>query len=158
MTHLCHKPVGGGGRDSAVQQPIWHPLQPDIIVTAGALATAAVQRETRTIPIVFATAVDPVANHRAQIVALAARYAMPTSYYFREFVVEGGLMSYGTDLRETNRIGGTYVGRVLKGEKAADLPVQQATKVELIINFKTAKALGITVPLTLRARADEVIE
>ena len=102
---------------------------------------------------------DPFfSGRRAQIVALAARYAIPTSYYFREFVVEGGLMSYGPDLRETNHIGGSYVGRILKGEKPADLPVQQATRVGLAINMNTAKTLGLTVPLSLRGRADEVIE
>jgi putative ABC transport system substrate-binding protein len=93
-----------------------------------------------------------------QLAALALRHAMPTIYQERDFAVAGGLLSYGTDFRETYRLAGNYTGRVLRGEKPADLPVQQATKVELIINLKTAKALGITVPLPVSGRADELIE
>ena len=97
-------------------------------------------------------------SHSEQLGTLVARHAIPAVYARREFARAGGLLTYGSDIRESYRLAGIYTGRVLKGEKPADLPVQQATKVELIINLKAAKALGINVPLPILGRADEVIE
>jgi putative ABC transport system substrate-binding protein len=97
-------------------------------------------------------------SHTKQIVALAARYALPTMYATRQFGPLGGLISYGTNSDDIYRKAGVYLGRILKGAKPADLPVLQPTKFDLIINLKTAKALGLTVPLIMQMTADEVIE
>jgi putative ABC transport system substrate-binding protein len=102
---------------------------------------------------------DPLFNSRSeQLAVLTLRYAIPAIYQYREFVLSGGLASLGATVADTYRPLGVYTGRILKGEKPGDLPVQQATKVELFLNLKTAKALGITVPLPLSGRADEIIE
>jgi len=98
------------------------------------------------------------ATHSEQLAALTARYALPAIHQSRDFALAGGLMSYGGSFVESHRQAGVYTGRILKGDKPADLPVQQVTKVELLINLKTAKALGVTFPLALSGRADQVIE
>jgi putative ABC transport system substrate-binding protein len=123
----------------------------------GEIDTAFVTLAKEQLPLVISG--DPMFTyHMVQLVVLAARYVVPTIYSFREFTAAGGLMSYGSDLPDTYRQVGVYAGRILKGAKPTELPVQQVVKVELILNVKTAKTLGLTFPEALLSRADEVIE
>ena len=120
-----------------------------------AFATAA---RLRAAALVIGSA-DPWFNsHAAELGALALRHSVPAIFQYREFATAGGLMSYGGDTTASYRLAGVYTGRILKGEKPADLPVQQSTKIDLTINLKTTKALGLTILETLLATADEVIE
>jgi putative ABC transport system substrate-binding protein len=120
-----------------------------------AVFAAMVQRRVGALSIIA----DPFfISRRERLIELAARHMMPTIYPLRMFAGRGGLMSYGSDYRDLYERAGIYVGKILKGAKPADLPIQQSTKLELVINLKTAKALGLTVPPELLARADEVIE
>ena len=131
--------------------------------------TLALQRETQTIPIVFANVGDPVANGLvgvdyihdgalAAIISAAARNNVPAVYNQSKYPRDGGLLSYGPDPVDNFRRGATYVDRILRGAKPGELPVQFPTKFEMVVNLKTAKALGLTVPQSILLRADEVIE
>jgi putative ABC transport system substrate-binding protein len=133
-----------------------HVLHASTEADFGAAFTTAAQLRAAALVI---EASDPLfAYHAAQLGALALRHSVPAIYQFREFVAAGGLISYGGSVTDSYHLAGVYAGRILKGEKPGDLPVQEATKVELYINMKTARALGVTIPLPLSGRADEIFE
>jgi len=126
--------------------------------TEGEIDTVFAARAEQRVSAAVLTSSPLYLPQRQKIIALAARYAIPIAYFLRDFTADGGLLSYGTSLTDAYRQVGVYTGRILKGEKPSDLPIQQSVKVELVINLKTAKTLGLTFPLTLLGRADEVIE
>jgi ABC-type uncharacterized transport system substrate-binding protein len=123
-------------------------LAPDVILANASVAVTGLQQVARTVPIVFVNVVDP----------LVARHRLPAIYNAHYFVTAGGVISYGPDTTDSFRRAAGYVDRILRGERPADMPVQAPTKNELVINLKTAKALGLTIPETLLATADEVIQ
>jgi len=129
--------------------PVHNPAEIEVVMTALSHEPTA---GLIVMPDIFVTA------HRQEIIALAAQFRLPAVYAYRLFPASGGLMSYGTDLVDVFRRGASYVDRILKGEKPADLPVQMPAKYELVINLKTAKAFGLDIPLSVQQRADEVIE
>jgi putative ABC transport system substrate-binding protein len=126
--------------------------------TESGLASVSATIDQRPVEVLFVTADPFFDDRRAQIVALAAQHRLPASYTRRDFVTDGGLVSYGPDVPDAFHHAGIYTGRILKGEKPANLPVMEPIKFEMVINLKTAAALGLTVPPSLLARADEVIE
>jgi putative ABC transport system substrate-binding protein len=173
---LLHELIPTASNIALLLNPIGPNAESDSKTMPAAARTLGLQLQVlnasteRELDIVFATLVERragalviggdafFANRLEQLAALALRHAVPTIYQFPEFAAAGGLMSYGSSPTDTFRLVGVYTGRILKGERPADLPIQQATKIELIINLKTAKTLGITVPQLLLGRADEIIE
>jgi putative ABC transport system substrate-binding protein len=152
VTEIVQRDVQEAARTLGLQLNVVHAsVEPDldkVFATLGQLRTAALVIGTDTF----------FDGQSERLAALAVHHALPTIYQTREFAAAGGLMSYGGSLTDAYRKAGVYIGRVLKGEKPADLPVMQSTKVELIINLKTAKALGIEIPASLLATSDDVIE
>jgi putative ABC transport system substrate-binding protein len=155
---LVNRSNPGSGSQAAIARKMQWDFQVFEASTDGDLKSAFETMATRKVGALDVVPDTFFTTRRAQIVTLAAQYAMPAIYPFRHFVTAGGLMSYGADLTEPSRVAGNYIGRILKGEKPADLPVQQAMKVQLVINIKTAEALGLTFPRMLLGRADEVVE
>jgi putative ABC transport system substrate-binding protein len=132
-------------------------LKVDVIVTSGATVTRAAKKATSTIPIVLMIAGSVLLSERRQVADLAVKSRLPAIYYDPQFVEAGGLMTYGVSFTDLDRRAATYVDKILKGAKPADLPVEQPTKFELVINLKTAKQIGLTILPNLLARADRVI-